>query len=182
MRRASLAVLMAALSWPALSCPALAKAAKAPAPAGVFVSPSGEPFRPTAAAPDPFATWFARVDANHDRRIDRAEFEADARAFFKTLDANGDGVIDGFEVTAYETKVAPELAARAEGHGPDTLLDDPEPVSGADLDLTSRITQAGWLRITERRFDLLDKKRQGFLDHGALLTLLPKPRRPRTPP
>jgi Ca2+-binding EF-hand superfamily protein len=37
------------------------------------------------------------------------EFKADAARFFKVLDANGDGVIDGFEVGDYESKVAPEI-------------------------------------------------------------------------
>ena len=175
MKQTCLALLIAA----ALSSPAWARPATPAAPAQVFISPSGEPFRPTAAAPEPFEAWFARVDANHDRRIDRAEFEADARAFFKVLDADGDGVIDGFEVTAYESRIAPELAARAEGAGPAALLDDPEPVSDADLALSSRIPLAGWMRVTDRRFDLLDPKRQGWLDHDALLARLPRKARPR---
>src|SRR5258708_20079320 len=85
------------------------------APARVFISPSGEPFRPDAAAPDGFEAWFARVDANHDGRIDRAEFRADAARFFKQLDTNGDGVIDGFEVAAYERTLPPHLTTTAQG-------------------------------------------------------------------
>ncbi len=103
----------------------------------VFISPSGEPFRPDAAAPDGFEAWFARVDANHDGRIDRAEFRADAARFFKQLDTNGDGVIDGFEVAAYERTVAPELDISGQGFarggsskvGGASLLSEPEPES-----------------------------------------------------
>ena len=152
------------------------------APARVFISPSGEPFRPTAAAPDGFEAWFARVNANHDGRIDRAEFRADADQFFKQLDTNGDGVIDGFEIAAYERTVAPELDISGQGFakggsstvGVATLLSEPEPVSGADVNLNSHITLAEWLAAADRRFDLLDTKHQGYLGHDALKALLPK--------
>ncbi len=163
MKLAALLVLLAGLASPALaqSPPRIA------APPRVFVSPSGEPFRPGAQAQDPFDAWFDQVDVNHDGRIDRAEFRADAQAFFKTLDLNADGVIDGFEIANYESRIAPELAAPTEEHavanssdGPIMLIADPEPVSSADLALDSRITLAEWLQVADRRFDLLDKKRQ----------------------
>src|SRR5579859_902324 len=89
---------------PATPIPAAAMAA-------VFLSPSGEPFRPTAAQPSGFDAWFDEADADHDGSIDRAELRADALRFFRTLDTDGDGVIDGFELNAYETKIAPELIA-----------------------------------------------------------------------
>jgi hypothetical protein len=154
--------------------------------ARVFVSPSGEPFHPSAAAPDPFEAWFSRVDAKHDGRIDREEFRADATQFFKRLDTNGDGVIDGFEVAAYEKSVAADLDINGQGfavdpksrQGPVSLLADPEPVSGADADLNSHISLAEWLAATDRRFDLLDTKHLGYLTREALAARLPKGRRP----
>ena len=118
----------------------------APAPATVFISPSGEPFRASATASDPFETWFARVDADHDGRIERVEFRADAAQFFKRLDTNADGVIDGFEIAAYEKSVAPELDIAGQGFarggsaGVVSLLSDPEPVSSADLQLDAHVT------------------------------------------
>jgi hypothetical protein len=87
----------------------------APAAHGVFLSPSGEPFRPTAAAPDPLKTWFEQADVKHLGYLDREAFRADAVRFFKKLDENGDGVIDGFEVADYEHKLVPELGEEAEG-------------------------------------------------------------------
>ena len=69
----------------------------------------GRPFRSGPGGPDPVSLWFAQVDRNGDGRIDRAEFRADAEAFFHVLDANHDGVIDGFEVSGYEHDIAPEI-------------------------------------------------------------------------
>jgi len=160
-----------------------------PAAGRVFISPSGEPFRPTPGAPDPFEAWFAHADTNHDGKIDREEFRADAGRFFKQLDADNDGVIDGFEIAAYERSVAPELAVDGQGLSGDdpqgapavALLSEPEPVSGADSDLNSRINLAEWIAAADRRFDLLDKKKQGYLDHDALVALLPKPGKARRP-
>ena len=75
----------------------------------LFISPSGEPFRAGPDQPYPSAAWFARADANHDGRLDRAEIRADATAFFHVLDANHDGVIDSFEMSDYEQKIVPEI-------------------------------------------------------------------------
>ncbi len=75
----------------------------------LFISPAGQPFRAPHGAPYPVAVWFAGADADHDGRLTRAEFRADAAAFFRTLDVNHDGVVDGFEVQRYEREVAPEI-------------------------------------------------------------------------
>ncbi len=85
----------------------------------LFVSPSGQPFRAAAGQPYPVVRWFAQADKNGDGRIDRAEFRADAEAFFRILDHNHDGVIDPFELQAYENDVAPEIlgAFRVPGEG-----------------------------------------------------------------
>ena len=87
--------------------------------ASLFVSPAGEPFRGGADDIYPVGRWFAQVDADHDGRLTPAEFRADALRYFHTLDLNGDGVIDGSEVTAYEHNVLPEILAgpSAQGRG-----------------------------------------------------------------
>lgn len=100
---------------------AAAQAAPAPAPPPlappprVFLSPAGEPFRLGPTMPDPLKAWFDQADVNHLGYLDRAAFRADAARFFKRLDENGDGIIDGFEVADYEAKVVPELADWSEG-------------------------------------------------------------------
>ena len=75
----------------------------------LFISPSGQPFRAAAGQPYPVTVWFAQADKNGDGRIDRAELRTDAEAFFRVLDTNHDGVIDPFEMQAYENQVVPEI-------------------------------------------------------------------------
>lgn len=113
---------MKGFAWLALGALAISGAAwgapPAPPPPKLFLSPSGEPFRATPADADPLKTWFDQADTKHQGYLDRDEFRADAARFFKRLDTNGDGVVDGFEVTDYEHKLVPELAAEAEGPPP----------------------------------------------------------------
>jgi hypothetical protein len=83
----------------------------------LFISPAGEPFRAEPGAPYPVAVWFAGADADHDGALSRDEFVADALRFFDKLDVDHNGVIDGFEVSTYETKVAPEILQGFQGDG-----------------------------------------------------------------
>jgi hypothetical protein len=78
-------------------------------PPNVFISPCGRPFRAPMAAPYPVVNWFKGADTNSDGKLDHAEFMADTEAFFKILDINGDGVLDGYEISIYEHRVAPEI-------------------------------------------------------------------------
>ena len=72
--------------------------------AGLFISPSGKPFRAKPGEPYPVAAWFAAADRDGDGRVTLAEFEADADAFFRELDRNHDGRInDGSELFGSST-------------------------------------------------------------------------------
>jgi len=63
-------------------------------------TPNGEPL-PTPplqgfdspGCPAILATWFDRIDTNHDGVVDRAEFMADAEDQFARMDLNHDGII-----------------------------------------------------------------------------------------
>lgn len=81
----------------------------------LFISPAGEPFRGGATDPYPVAAWFARADKNGDGRLTLEEFQADAEVFFRVLDTDKDGVIDGFEAGDYERKIVPEILPRVVG-------------------------------------------------------------------
>jgi Ca2+-binding EF-hand superfamily protein len=177
------ALAAAALAGTALADPP----AKPPPPPKLFLSPAGEPFRLSPSDPDPLKAWFDQADTKRQGYIDQGEFRADAARFFKQLDENGDGVIDGFEVADYEAKIAPEIADWSEGRYPGEfgqsrqrrggrqqgqaiaqLVDEVEPVSGADFNLDSHITLAEWMRATDDRFELLDTGHTGRLTLDAL--------------
>lgn len=83
----------------------------------LFISPAGEPFRAEPGAPYPVAAWFAGADTDHDGALTRDEFVVDALRFFDRIDGDHNGVVDGFEVSTYETRVAPEILQGFQGGG-----------------------------------------------------------------
>jgi Ca2+-binding EF-hand superfamily protein len=95
---------------------AQAPAATPPAPAyssrrggRLFISPMGEPFRPSSRDDDSLADWFRQADRNHDGQVTLDEMQQDADRFFAILDGNHDGEIDPDEISHYENVVAPEV-------------------------------------------------------------------------
>jgi hypothetical protein len=78
----------------------------------LFLSPAGEPFHAEAGKPYPVSAWFAGADTNHDGKLTKDEFRADFARFFKDLDQDHDGVINGAELQRYEQQVAPEVLPR----------------------------------------------------------------------
>jgi Ca2+-binding EF-hand superfamily protein len=96
----------------ALVLTAAAAAAPKQALPTLFLSPAGEPFHAEAGKPYPVSVWFGQADTNHDGKLTREELRADFARFFKVLDENHDGVIDGFELQRYEQQVAPEVLPR----------------------------------------------------------------------
>jgi hypothetical protein len=71
----------------------------------LFISPFGEPFMAEPGRPYPSADWFAGADADQDGAVTFAEFEADGRRFFATLDADRDGRLNQDELAAYEASL-----------------------------------------------------------------------------
>lgn len=178
------------------------EAPQAPAGPGLFISPSGEPFRGASGLAD----WFALADRDGDTLLTLAEFRLDAENHFRRLDRDGDGRIDGFENQAYERDVVPEItrlrlpgeaaSAAADGSAPERprrawfgraapserqgaarygLLNIPQPVRNADTDLSGRVTWAEWGQAAERRFQTLDADGDGVLTLAALEALRSRP-------
>ena len=187
------------LCFAALAAAAAAAAAPREALPTLFLSPAGEPFHADAGKPYPVSAWFAQADADHDGKLNRDEFRADFARFFKVLDENHDGVIDGVELQRYEQQIAPEvlprlaqvqggypgergapgdkrLAAPPRARGGQQLDGAPayslfnvsEPVASADADFDGKITLEEFQRTADRRFDQLDKDKNGYLTLDTL--------------
>ena len=169
---------------------AVAAAQASQGPPQTFISPMGEPFRAPAGAPYPSAQWFAGADTNHDGKVSREEFRADAARFFKVLDVDADGKISDREATYYEYRVAPEIIAASvdtsglslqkkdddddhkgniplanvrQGAAYFSWLFDAEPVRSADVDFNRKVTPEEWKAAADRRFALLDPDETGFI-------------------
>ncbi len=159
----------------------------------LFISPSGQPFRAPAGQPYPSAAWFAAADRDHDGRLTRDELRADAEAWFKVIDVNGDGEVSMPEVTHWEEVLVPEITratfggygggrggalgrnevdTRAQGAATYSLINEPHPIRGADADFSFSVSKAEWRAAADRRFDLLDDK-DGVKDGVILLADLP---------
>ncbi|MDB5417541.1 MAG: EF-hand domain protein [Phenylobacterium sp.] len=62
-----------------------------------------------------------------------------------------------------------------EGAARYSLINEPEPVTGADENLDSRVSLEEWRRATLRRFAVLDKAKTGRLTLDALKGKAPPP-------
>jgi Ca2+-binding EF-hand superfamily protein len=157
------------------------------APLNLFISPAGKPFRADAGKPYPVADWFAAADKDHDGKLTKAEFRADAEAYFHELDINKDGVIDSREVAYYEKITAPEIIESFvpnQGGGDDDssskhnqppqggawygLLGEPEPVAAADTNFDGVINYKEFMEATDERWKLLDPDKKGYITLDGL--------------
>jgi hypothetical protein len=123
-RQTGLILAAAALGLVAPSLAAARRNDEDDAPANVFISPCGQPFRAPAGAPYPVGAWFKQADTNADGRLDHGEFVADAGGFFDKLDLHKRGILGPYEIAVYEHRVAPEVLgarvhveARGDGRG-----------------------------------------------------------------
>jgi len=179
-----------------LACTALPVAAQQPPPRGnnrTFISPMGQPFHGTDAAPDPERAWFDSADGNRDGTISRAEFQGDASRFFAMLDRKHDGEIDPDDIDYYENTVAPEVRSGSGGAGmvaagPDSegggkapaydagklgaarfsYFQLPEPVTAADRNFNRGVDAREFADAADKRFASLDKNHDGKLGWDEL--------------
>ena len=121
-RFASVLIVSACLA----ASPALAKGP-------VYLSLMGEPFRTNAAGEHPFDQWLKLADQDGDGAVSRVELRADALAFFTSLDANADKVIDADEMAEYERE-APGRTRAAGGIAEPVSSSRPKPQSSAPVE------------------------------------------------
>ena len=168
---------------------AAALVAAQPLPGGAsFITPAGEPVQ----SPDKLSGaehWFAATDTDHDGRMTRAEFGADAERFFQRLDVDHDGELGPSEIERYEFRIAPEIQVRSTSAGmvagsdgeakeapyPDRLgagrfgyIDLPEPVIAMDVNLDRGISHAEFNAAMKQRFAMLDANHDGVLTRDEL--------------
>jgi hypothetical protein len=111
---ASLAILAAALAAPAQA--RIERPQDTPlADANLFISPSGRAYRSKPGEPYPVVQWFKFTDANHDGKLDKKEFEAEAESFFHELDLRKNGIVDDQIIALYERKIVPEILIGVSG-------------------------------------------------------------------
>jgi hypothetical protein len=163
----------------------------------LFISPSGQPFRSKAGEPYPVVAWFNKTDTNHDGKIDREEFRAEATAFFNMLNVRKNGVIDDEIIDLYEKRIVPEIInANIQAAGAPTTSDSPAYSSPSDYKTKRQgaaqyglLNNAEPLRSADRSFrgliqlkDMLAQADQNFdeldYDHKGYLTLEDLPRPP----
>jgi Ca2+-binding EF-hand superfamily protein len=151
-----------------------------PPPFRTFYSPNGEVLnggplgKPSCS--DAMTAWFNRTDSNHDGRLTREEFFADARRLFAIMDLDHDGVITPAELDRYRDPFSPPPEQRStnrndrnrntQNRGRDSLTagDTPDPVMSSDVRLRNVVDLQDYLIHAEKVFASLDKKRDGALD------------------
>jgi hypothetical protein len=99
----------------------------------VYLSLMGEPFWTNDKGEAPFDQWLGMADQDGDGAVSKAEFRADADAFFDSLDISGDRVIDGDEMAKYE-QLAPGKTRAAGGGAASPSSARPKPRSSAPVE------------------------------------------------
>jgi hypothetical protein len=165
----------------------------------LFLSPMGEPFRGTLAAP-PEAAWFDGTDTNHDGKLSATEMTRDAERFFRLLDLDASGEIDPRENERYELQIVPEVSGLVAARTYDPTVEGqdilkggaqaprtyrpggaakfsyfgfPQPVMAADTNFNRGVSAREFERAAEQRFVMLDTNGDRVLERGEL----PKPPR-----
>jgi len=146
------------------------------------------------------ARFFKVLDENGDGVIDGFEAADYEHKIVPELDEQAEGRLPGqFGNHGSDNDEKPDRQGRGgtephreshegpprggPGQGPERriaqLIDEPEPVTGADFNLDSRVTLDEWMRATDQRFDLLDPTKTGRLTLDALRAKLNAPAQKR---
>lgn len=134
---------------PLLALATMADAKKEPEPT--------QPTRPTLSA-TPVAVMIAGFDSDGDTRVTRAEFDAGVERSFKSGDRNGDGLISLLELGPWSEAWLGNAYALPGQYDLDGDGDD-------------KISPAEFRTEFAKRFDAMDKDRDGVLARSELIVL-----------
>ncbi|WP_158303936.1 EF-hand domain-containing protein [Paramagnetospirillum magneticum] len=130
----------------------------------LLYSPNGEPLTggPLGLPSCKLATevWFERADTNHDGRLDREEFMADARAQFLRMDLDGQGYLTSDVLERYRDPYR-QRGRTAQSSGID-------PVMSADRNFRGKVTREDFLGQATETFARLDADHDGALAKAEL--------------
>lgn len=119
--------------------------------------------------------FFAEVDLNKDGKIDAAEVknyenriapEILARSFYSGDVRGKDGPTDiqpHGDTRLGNVKTDVNNGQNRQGAGFFSFLDEPEPLTAADLDFNNKISKDEWLAAANRRFGRLDPQETGAI-------------------
>ncbi len=102
--------------------------------------------------------WLDRADANHDGRLSREEFLADARAQFAKMDLDGQGTLTSEEIARFRQPF------RQGTH----MRDIPDPVMSADRNLNFMVTPEEFQQQAAETFARLDAGGKGAIERPDL--------------
>lgn len=193
----ALTLLSLSAALPALAQDVPPAAPGKPKAMAIFFSPSGETFRAPLKDPYPVVLWFDAADTDKDGALSLEEYMADADRFFAVVDRDGKGVITSPDNSNYENTLSPDILGfsplvtqpkvreRAEDQamsptGPQryvkrivgaaqfSLINEPQPIRGADANLDFRVTRDEWTQTSMQRFTLLDADKDNRLTLAEL--------------
>ncbi len=178
----------------------------------MLFSPNGEPLTGgpmgARACIDVMSQWFTRVDGNHDGKLDRQEFMADAKVQFERMDLDHDGFITPDELSTFRAQFGgggneappqpnPAGVANAEpsrhhshhdggnsgapgSRAPSSPVGSgADPVMSADTNLDFKVSREEFLNQAAGIFDRMDIDHDGVL--GPAEVNRPCPAKPSSP-
>ena len=142
-------------------------------PYEVRFSPNGEPMNggPRGYPPcdEALGRWFANADLNHDGRLRRDEYLADARRQFAIMDLDRNGEVTPAELGQYRAPYAtPPANVDTRMMGPTIRATFPDPVMSADTGLRFRVGLDAFLASGARRFADLSGGPDGTLTRAVV--------------